>query len=365
MVQVQAGDTMEIENLLRSMVEVESVFPEEQELAEMLEAILEERGFRVERVPVAQDRFNLVAERGDPDIGFYGHMDTVPVQGNWTFDPLQPRKEDGRMYGLGAFDMKGGIASVLHAALSTEAPVRIMLGVDEELYSRGAYELVGRGYTDDLDYLVIPEIADTGEVSDWPAVILGRRGRAVVRITVQGEPAHGARPSDGESAVLRASELVQELQDLDLREHQALGSESLFIRRIEGAADSLSVPEETVLAVDAHIVPPTTPQSLLERIQESLPGYASAELGDRPNPFLSPFVTAPEAVEDVVEAVEAELRGFETGHGRSVADENVFGQELPVAVIGPRGGNPHDADEWVDLESLHQLSRVFQTIIKK
>ncbi|MFB6076918.1 MAG: M20 family peptidase, partial [Candidatus Nanohaloarchaea archaeon] len=80
----------EVEPLLRDLVGTRSVFPEEQDLAVMLATWLRERGFAVDRVPVGDDRFNLVADRGDPDIAFYGHMDTVPVQGDWTRDPLDP-----------------------------------------------------------------------------------------------------------------------------------------------------------------------------------------------------------------------------------------------------------------------------------
>lgn len=347
---------MNIRPLLEDMVSTESVYPEERELMEYLEGLLETNGFEIRRVPVSEDRFCLVAERGDPDIGFYGHVDTVPVQGDWERDPFEPEVEEGRLYGLGSFDMKGGIASFLSAAIESDEDVMILLGVDEELYSRGAYALRSGVDLSDLEALVVPEIADSSQDMEFPSAILGRRGRAVVDIEVDGESAHGATPDEGESAVERSLEVVETLQDLELRSHPELGDETAFFRRIESSTGSLSIPENAELELDVHLVPPSDARSFLERVREYLPEYASAELGERPNPYLEAYSTERAEVEHLLRSTETE---FDIGYGLSVADENVFGQELPVLVVGPRGGNPHAADEWVDLHSLEQLKQIF------
>ncbi|MDY6761836.1 MAG: M20/M25/M40 family metallo-hydrolase [Candidatus Nanohaloarchaea archaeon] len=354
---------MEAEELLREMVSTPSVFPDEQELALRLEELLDGQGFVVDRVPVSEDRFCLVADRGDPDIGFYGHLDTVPVQGDWSHDPFDPVVEDGRLYGLGAFDMHGGTAAALAAAFETQDPVRILLGVDEELYSRGAYALREGGWLDSLDRLIVPEIADTGSGGNWPEIVLGRRGRCVVRIEVIGEPSHGARPDQGVNAITRAVDIVHQIERMDLSTHPELGVESVFVRRIEGGAESLSIPEEAVIEVDAHLVPPATPESFRDRVSGQLPDYATATLGERPTPFLPPYVTDRDDVSEIESVIEESIGRLSPGHALSVADENVLGQEVPIVVVGPRGGNAHGADEWVDLDSISSLMSAFTAVI--
>lgn len=357
---------MEMRELLEEMISIESVYPEEVELAEFLEQYLEDQGLETERIYIGDDRFCVVAERGNPEIGFYGHIDTVPVQGDWDREPFDPRVEEGRMYGLGAFDMLGGVAAFIKAATETSGDVRLILGVDEELYSRGAYQLVEEEVIDDLESLIVPEVADTDEDQSFPTAILGRRGRTVVEIQVSGEPAHGAQPEEGESAVQRTLEVVNSLEDLEIRSHQ-IGDETFFIRSLHSEAESLSIPENTTMEIDAHIVPPTTPESFLQRVRNVLPEYAEAELAERPNPFLQPYQTDEDQLEEILEAMESteEVEDYETGYGLSVADENVLAQKVPILVMGPRGGNLHKPDEWVDLDSLEILTQIFQNIIEQ
>jgi acetylornithine deacetylase/succinyl-diaminopimelate desuccinylase-like protein len=119
------------------------------------------------------------------------------------------------------------------------------------------------------------------------------------------------------------------------------------------------------MEIDAHIVPPTTPESFLQRVRNVLPEYAEAELAERANPYLQPYQIDEDRFEEILETVKSTegVEDYETGYGLSVADENVLAQKAPILVMGPKGENLHRPDEWVDLDSLEILTQIFQNII--
>jgi acetylornithine deacetylase/succinyl-diaminopimelate desuccinylase-like protein len=117
--------------LLEEMVAIPSVVNEERELAEYLKRELEALGLRTRLQEVEKDRPNVIAVHEFPELGpmlmFNGHMDTVPVCEGWTNDPFEPVVKEGRLYGLGAADMKAGIAcaiTAVRALVESDAPLR-------------------------------------------------------------------------------------------------------------------------------------------------------------------------------------------------------------------------------------------------
>ena len=109
---------------LEEMIGIKSVVGEEKALAEYLRSELDALGFRPEMVEVEPSRPNvygqLTGERPGPRLMFNGHTDTVPVCEGWSSDPFKPVTKNGRMYGLGSCDMKGGFAlSLIHISEPT------------------------------------------------------------------------------------------------------------------------------------------------------------------------------------------------------------------------------------------------------
>ena len=147
---------MQIQELLAQLVSINSAFPApttdsqrpgEQELGAFLEAYLKKLGFAVQRQPVADGRFNVLAEKGQGRHALLlaGHMDTVPAAKGWKADPWQPRIEGDRLSGLGACDMKGGLAVILQAVEHVhprDYTLKLAFLVDEEHISQGAYTLI-------------------------------------------------------------------------------------------------------------------------------------------------------------------------------------------------------------------------------
>ena len=373
---------------LRELIETPSIFPNEQKIGELLERRLRELGFATKRIPLADDpsRFNVVGERGTigAPLLFYGHMDTVPIYGQWEKDPFTMHEEDGRLYGLGAYDMKAGVAAILCACEEkTEQRIKVAFGADEENISAGAWALAKSGFLHGVSFAVVPEIEDSLYASPHPnSIMLGRRGRAVYEFDVPGQSAHGAHIRSGVSAIDEAARLCLELDRLNERFHPqgAIPEASQFIRKIEGESTSLTLPEAARLELDRHLVAPETSASVLVSLQRYTDElYARGvfqcpqkriqiRLKSRSTPYLEPYHTDSNLpqVQRLAGIVREEVAEPAFTYGFSVADENVLAScKIPVVSYGPRGANFHSANEWVDKAGYLSLVRVLRRFVRE
>ena len=158
--------------VLKEMIRIPSVVGEEKELADYLYNELESLGIPCELHEIEPDRPNVYARMSGTGSGkrlhFNGHTDTVPVVEGWETDPFEPIEKDGRIYGLGACDMKGGMACIL-AALRAFADSGVRFNgelsfsgvIDEEAYSKGAKAMMDTDFAK-ADAMVLAE-PDPGE----------------------------------------------------------------------------------------------------------------------------------------------------------------------------------------------------------
>ncbi|MBD3398346.1 M20/M25/M40 family metallo-hydrolase [Candidatus Micrarchaeota archaeon] len=369
--------------LLEKLVSINSVFPNERELGEFLEGELKERGFAVRRVE-AEGRFCLVGERGTEGepVMLYGHMDTVPKYGEWSSDPFALREEEDKLYGLGAYDMKAGIAAILKACEEhSERRVRVAFGVDEENNSAGSWALVNEGAFEGVQCVIVPEINDSPDTPGRAdAIVLGRRGRAVYEINVPGESMHGAQSTKGTSAISEAARLVAELENAEMPSHEKLPDGSQFIRKIHAETSSLSLPENAAIELDRHLVTPETTESVLAQLRELIERLysegkfnpingrkISVGIKERHTPYLPPYTT-PENdpnVARLAEIVRKEVGEPQFTYGYTVCDENAIATTgVPVIDYGPVGANYHSADEWVSKQSYLDLIKVLRRFIQ-
>ena len=301
---------MEPVALLRRIVSIDSVFGNERKLAEFLERELKERGFRTRRIPISPGRFSVVGDRGSRGrpILLFGHMDTVPPYGKWAGKPTSLRQKGDRLCGLGAFDMKAGVAAILAATEEKSGRrIRVAFSVDEENISQGSYAMLRAGALRGVEAAISAEISTSKPCLGTGEITLGRRGRCVIEVEVPGRSAHGAQADRGISAISEASRLVLELDRLNgsLGSHPLLPPPTQFVRRFSAESTSLSVPETAVIELDRHTVVPETPESVLRQVRSSITFlYRSgkfspidgrrmtARLAPRPNPYLLPYVTS-------------------------------------------------------------------------
>ncbi|MFH2105700.1 MAG: M20/M25/M40 family metallo-hydrolase [Candidatus Micrarchaeota archaeon] len=361
--------------LLSELIAMDSVFPNEARMGEFLEQKLQELGFKTTRNYISENRFNVLAEKGSGRrIMLYGHMDTVPRYGDWHTDPFRLTEKDGRLYGLGAYDMKAGIAAILEACNSENVEnVKIAFGVDEENDSQGAYAITKSGFLDDVACVLVPEISEiSDERNGTNNIMLGRRGRAQYQIDIKGESAHAAF-GNGVNAITEASKVAIEIEraNPELPTHEHLPKGNQFVRKIFAESLSLSIPDCAKLIVDRQLVIPEnaeTGRAHLQQITNRITNKANVTVVPRNVPYLMPYVTPQqnEYVQKLAKIVEQQIGNLNHSYGHSPADENLFAmQNLPVISYGPIGSNQHSADEWVSKKSYLELIQILRAFLEQ
>jgi acetylornithine deacetylase/succinyl-diaminopimelate desuccinylase-like protein len=363
--------------MLKEMVSIDSVLPREERLGRFVAERLGRLGVGVTVQDVAPARFNVFATaRLGPRpsfVTFTGHLDTVPPARDWETDPFRPVVRDGRLYGLGAVDMKAGLACAFHAfrALLEARDLHPTLGrigfaatVDEEGLGLGARALLRTDLAgSDLFLLTEPF---HGATTDDP-IPIAITGKVLYRIRVRGRTTHGFTPERGINAVEDAGRIVAALDRLPIGSHELIGRGNYSTLKIEGGYREYSVivPEECEVIVTRLLVPGEGRDlavAQLERLIESL-GLRSTVTVDTPPPFYQPAILDPAL--PALRAFRSSYRdvmGREPvlGGRRGIVDGNIYVAEggIPTITFGPLGSGLHEAGEYVELGTLEPVTRV-------
>ncbi|MFN7919352.1 MAG: M20/M25/M40 family metallo-hydrolase [Bryobacteraceae bacterium] len=237
---------MTVFELTRKLVDIESITPNEYEvgvyLHQYLERLAAQYGGHVERMPVEERRFNVLAWWGDPAVTLSTHQDTVP--------PFIPSREDGEfVWGRGACDVKGIIASMLLAAerllASGVRNFACLFVVGEERNSAGAYEAAKhpRG----------SKFVINGEPTE-NKLALGSKGALRYEITASGRMAHSAYPELGDSAVNKLLDALEKIRRIPLPTEPILGPSTLNIGTIKAGRAPNVIPDEAKAEVMIRLV---------------------------------------------------------------------------------------------------------------
>jgi len=352
--------------LLRDLVAINSVNPTlvpgapgEAAIADFLAGEMRNSGLDVAIEPAAAGRPNVVGVvegRGKGrTLMLCGHTDTVGVAG--MHDPFTPVERDGRLYGRGAQDMKGGVAAMVSAAARAAArglPAgRLIVAavVDEEHSSIGADALV-KTWT--ADAAIVTEPTDL-------AIAIGHKGFAWVDVTVEGRAAHGSRPKEGQDAILRLGRVLARLEMLDSTlqarpPHPLVGTGSLHASFITGGHELSSYPDRATLQLERRILP-SEPEStaidevraILDAIRHDDPTFrATAEaMFSRPAYEVPREHELPRALAEAVTraGVPPQITGASFW-----TDAAVLGHAgIPSILFGPGGAGLHSTEEYVNV----------------
>ena len=362
---------MDVLEILQELIRTPSVNPSlvpeeahgEQAIAEVARKWLTAKGVKSWLEEAAPGRPNAVGEVGagqGPTLVFCAHLDTVGTAG-MTIPPFEPTVEGNRVYGRGAYDMKGSAAAVVSAAAALareDFPGRVLVALvaDEEYASIGAQDFVKRH---PADACVLTEPSEG-------RLILGHKGFVWVEIAAKGHAAHGSRWDLGVSAIAKMGRIIAALERLDQQElrkrtHPLLGPASQHCSLIQGGSGLSTYAEECTLKIERRTLPGETPEQVLKELQEVIRSAGEEAdvrlLLDRPPLSCDADARIVTGLREAITSVtgqKPEVAGV--GYWMDAALFAAAG--IPTVNYGPGGAGAHEAVEWVDLDSVVTCAQV-------
>jgi acetylornithine deacetylase len=368
--------------LTAELVAINSVNPSlipgaagESSIADACSAWLQRHGFEVHRLESIPGRPSIVGivrgTGGGKSLMLNGHYDTVTLAG-YNGNPLEPRVENGRLHGRGAFDMKSGVAAMMVAAArATASPlsgdVLVCCVADEEHSSAGTAEVLAH-FTADAGIVTEPML-----LQPCPS----HKGFVWLDVIIHGRAAHGSRYDLGIDAIAKAGHFLVALDAWArhlMRQpgHPQLGPGSIHASIIQGGEEASSYPASCRITIERRTIPGETAESVLAELTAILDRLATTVEDFRyslePGLVRQPFEADPssEIVQSVLRHAEAVL-----GHAPEIraepfwTDASLLDQAgISCLLFGAAGEGAHAATEWVDIESIHQTTDIFTAVIR-
>lgn len=276
-----AGTTEECIRVIGDLIGFPTVSRDpNRELLHYVEALLAAHGSSSDILWNAErTKGNLWATIGPADVPgviLSGHSDVVPVDGQaWTSDPFALRRDEGRLYGRGACDMKGFIGIVLASIPSLvrrdlKAPIHIAISYDEELGCTGVTSLIERIAA----MPVKPALCIVGEPTSMQ-VVLGHKGGGLFRVSVSGTSAHSSLAPTAVNAVEHAAELIAFIRGLSTEHVHAgphdhgydVSHSTLSVTSINGGTALNIIPNRCEFTFDIRALPEVDASALIQRIR--------------------------------------------------------------------------------------------------
>jgi acetylornithine deacetylase len=374
----------------------------EHRLTAFLEDLFRKLRIPTERHPVAPQRDNLIArvdgsktpEKGGRILMLEAHQDTVPIEG-MSIDPFDPQIRDGRIYGRGSCDIKGGLAAMVAtlARLAKEKPrgrptVVLACTVNEEhgftgatdwaqTYSRGAGvspaggEAAGR--TPASRSKLLPRVPDGCIVAEPTRlnVVVAHKGAVRWRCHTGGVATHSSQPHLGDNAIFHMARVLQVLESYakevvpHLSHHDLCGHPTLSVGLISGGISVNTVPDKCTIEIDRRVLPGEDPdrayQHAIDYLATVVP-VGTPVIHDRP--FLMTHGLSDENNHELARQLGEVIREH-GGPGELIGVP--FGTNAPhyartgcpTVVFGPGSiDQAHTADEWLQIEQLQAASEI-------
>ncbi|HJZ11294.1 MAG TPA: ArgE/DapE family deacylase [Acidobacteriota bacterium] len=356
--------------LLRDLVAIDSVNPSlvpggagEKQIGDAIAKVLRKCDLDVEVIEAAPGRPNVIGilrgQRPGPTLMYCGHTDTVGVEG--MSRPFDPVIKEGRLYGRGSQDMKGGLAAIIGAARELSHSHADLLGTlliaavaDEEYASIGASALVQSWKA---DAAVVTEPSDL-------SIGIAHKGFSWLEVSTEGRAAHGSRPLEGRDAILRMGRVLAQLEHLssELRSrnpHPLLGNASLHASLIAGGRELSTYPDRCSLKMERRLLPGETDSVALQEVQDILqkigredkefqatvkllfgqPAYETPS--DHQLPAMLQSLTSKAGV-------KTQLSGMTFWTDAAI----LGGAGIPSLVFGPGGAGLHGVEEYVRMDEV-------------
>lgn len=324
--------------LTKSLMSIPSVSGEEEPIGFYLRDHLESLGWSVELQKVSENQNNVIATLNDtPRVWLSTHMDTVP--------PFIPPTEDAdKIYGRGSCDAKGIIAAQIKAAESLREDgvndIGLLFTVDEERASTGAKAANLHPLAAKCEYMI------NGEPTDNDLAI-GSKGTFRVKLTTTGKAAHSAYPEEGESAIDKLLDILDDIRDTRFPNDDFFGETTVNIGTIEGGIALNVIPPRAEAGLAIRLT--TKKQPIEEALRKVVRGRGEIEILSFSEPVRM-----------------LEVEGFNQKVVRFTTDIPHMPNWGKPLLLGP--GSilvAHTKDEFVRKEDLEQAAVLYHNLVLK
>ena len=259
-------------SFLRDIVEIPSPSCEEKGVAERTKSEMEMLGYDEVRIDSLGSVIGKIGD-GEKIILYDSHMDTVGIgdPDAWSHDPYKGKVEDGIVYGRGAADNKGGLASIVFGAalakkmgLLDGVTLYVVGSTQEESCDGLAYKTV---ITEDG---LRPDVVVLGECTGLK-IYRGQRGRMELTVTTRGKSCHASAPERGENAIYKMGSIIKGIEQANpkLRDDDFLGKGTVVVTKMEVDTPSLNaIPDKAVIYIDRRLTVGETKESALSEIRD-------------------------------------------------------------------------------------------------
>jgi acetylornithine deacetylase len=372
----------ELVELLQQLVAIDSINPDlvpggagEEKIARFVADWFERAGLEVVWDEPAPGRPNVIGiargTGGGRSLLLNAHMDTVGVEGMER--PHDPYIQDNRLYGRGAYDMKGGLAAIMAAGAAAKkrglrGDVIVTAVADEEYASTGTSSIVKKWHA---DAAIVTEPTELH-------LCTAHKGFVWLDVETEGVAAHGSRPDLGVDAIVKMGKVLLGLEELDrsLRaapSHRLLGSGSVHASLIQGGQELSSYPRHCSLGVERRTVPGETLQKveseiprICEQIAATDPTFKAAV---KTSMVRDPFeVSLDEPIVRAVLRKATIILGHQPGEiGQTGWMDSALlsAAGIPAVVFGPGGEGAHAVVEWSNLEHVERCAEILAAVAEE
>ena len=356
-----------------------SVTPEDAGCQDVMIQRLEKLGFEIEEMPFGEVK-NFYAKKGTsgPNLCFAGHTDVVPTgpESEWINPPFEPKIIDGKLYGRGAADMKGSLASMVvaveefvNANPDHKGQISFLITSDEEGpfvdgTTRVVDALIER--KEKVDWCIVGEPSSTNQLGD--IIKNGRRGSFSGNLTIYGKQGHVAYPHLAQNPIHFAAPVIAELSETHWDEGNDFFPPTSFqVSNINSGTGATNVVPGTLNTLfNLRFSSELDFDKIKARILAILEKHdVKYDIEWTYNGL--PFLTRPgELVDAIVKSVEDSVNitpelstSGGTSDGRFIAQMGT-----QVVELGPINATIHQINECVEAESLNQLTNIYRKTLE-
>ena len=340
---------MDVVNILRDLVKFNTIKDKEnKKILDYIENYLLKLGFNTKY----KNKYLIMEYGKNIKFGFIGHSDTVEYIDGWNSDPFILTKKDNNLYGLGACDMKGGIAAFLSAISDIDLKnlkygIRVYITYDEEIGFTGIKEIIKKKE-------IFPEYVLVGEPTENKEMI-GCKGLFAIKLYTKGIKVHSSTPDKGISANTSMIRLLCELEDFynekirNIKNNKyEISNTTMNIGLLNGGSAINSVAAECMSYIDFRTISNKHVIMLKEKLDELCKKYDGYYIVDIDvNTFYN----------EISNIKKAYTAGFMT--------EASFINNCKKIILGPGPMTAHEINEHVDINSLLKCKEQYKNLIEK